>query len=220
MQCDGTGEDRGGTDLESCEYVTDRDVDYCCAHAPGAENCCESGNGRFKVLPANPRIWARPDGSGYSVVGTVIDMSESTSIASSSTSSETETTTSETETGTTSETPPTETGDRSEDGGGGGDDGLSTGAKAGIGVGAGVGALLLLAVIFLGYKYHKNRKAQTAPVSPAPPHGYEAQGYAPPPMQQHYQQEYYNADAHKYQNAPPQELAAHPDDHRRAELSW
>lgn len=60
---------------------------------------------------------------------------------------------------------------------------LSTGAKAGIGVGAGVGALLLIAVIWLGYRNWQHRKAMSHG-GPADGGSYHGQGYQQPPMQQ------------------------------------
>lgn len=218
------GSPNGGTDLESCEYVTNRDVDYCCAHAPGASQCCESGNGRFKVLPENPQIWARWLDGAYDVVGTVIDIGDTSTVVSTSTSTSTSTTSSSSESESQSETQVTTTTaalpmntsegsvEHEEDGS---ETGLSTGAKAGIGVGAAIGAMLLIAVIWLGYKHHQHRKAQSAatPMDRGPAYG--VHGYAQPPMHQ----EYYQQDGTlKTYYVPAQELPGHPEDHRRPEL--
>ncbi|KAK1987079.1 hypothetical protein LZ30DRAFT_703533, partial [Colletotrichum cereale] len=45
----------GGTDLISCSNVTGIGTSYCCDHAA---NCCNSGIGRFDILPAEPQVWA------------------------------------------------------------------------------------------------------------------------------------------------------------------
>lgn len=215
------GSDRGGTDLESCEYVTDRDTDYCCVHAPGAGSCCETGNGRFKVLPESPGIWARWVGDRYSVVGSVIeyDTTSSEVVTSTRTTSRSSTSTaSETKTMSTTSAavgPPDtsdESGDNSNDSDG---DGLSIGAKAGIGVGAGVGVLLLLAVIWLGYKHYQHRKAAVAAATMHPTTGYHGQGYYQAPMQQDHHQQ---AEISKPQYWA-HELPGHAQDHQRSELS-
>lgn len=153
------GADTGGTDLISCSNVTDSDTSYCCDHNT---NCCNSGAGRFNVLPSDPEVWAtwNRKATRYDVVGTMFsgqsttetawattDVTSSTTSASSSSS----TTTSDASipSSSVSDTPePSEA-----------PAGLSTGAKAGIGAGVGVGAIMAVAVIYLFWKMRRNEKA-------------------------------------------------------------
>ncbi|KAH7121619.1 hypothetical protein EDB81DRAFT_872894 [Dactylonectria macrodidyma] len=155
------GADSGGTDLISCSNVTDSDTSYCCDHNAG---CCNSGVGRFNVLPAEPEIWATWDqeASQYAVIGTLFDSKPTSSIAPtttsdvSSTSSATSTLTTTTpETSTPVPTYSGQAASRSSEV----PRGASPGAKAGIGAGAGIGAILIVAVAYLLSKTGKSRWA-------------------------------------------------------------
>lgn len=138
-----TGAATGGTDLISCSNVTDTDTSYCCDHTV---DCCDTGVGRFRVLPSDPDVWARFDTKEetYRVVGTMFTGNP--------TSSETETiatsTATTTSSGTTTEADPANetSSNASDEQGNETSNGLSTGAKAGIGVGAGLAVLLVLAL--------------------------------------------------------------------------
>ncbi|KAH6956456.1 hypothetical protein DER45DRAFT_269864 [Fusarium avenaceum] len=133
------GADRGGTDLISCSNVTNSDTSYCCDHN---SNCCNSGIGRFNVLPSNPEVWAtwNRKATQYVVVGTIFKdeststkASATTTIISSATCTASASVTSASETSMSSSSMP-KTTESSE-----APSGLSTGAKAGIGAGIGVG---------------------------------------------------------------------------------
>ncbi|KAH7017201.1 hypothetical protein EDB80DRAFT_278810 [Ilyonectria destructans] len=153
------GADAGGTDLISCSNVTNSDTSYCCDPNP---NCCNSGVGRFNVLPSEPDIWATWDrkATEYAVVGTVFDSDPASTTAPATTTSIPSATTSTSAPGTTTietsapsnsalnTSAPSET-----------PSGLSTGAKAGIGAGAGVGAIVVAAVAYLLWKTLKNDRA-------------------------------------------------------------
>jgi hypothetical protein len=136
-----TGAATGGTDLISCSNVTDTDTSFCCDHTV---DCCDTGVGRFRVLPSNPEVWARFDRNEetYSVVGTMFTGNPTSSEAEATVTSTSTTASS----GTTTEAEPAnETSrDANNEQGSKGNDGLSTGARIGIGVGAGLGVLILL----------------------------------------------------------------------------
>ncbi|KAL7910438.1 hypothetical protein GGI35DRAFT_366664 [Trichoderma velutinum] len=137
--------DTGGTDLISCSNVTNTDTSYCCDHASG---CCDSGAGRFNVLPKNPQVWATWDNGAtvYKVVGTVF--TGAPSATSRAPTRATSTTTSAAPTNSS----PSQSNQSS---------GLSNGAKAGIGVGVAVGVILIAVVAFLVWKL-RQRKASAA----------------------------------------------------------
>ncbi|SPJ85628.1 uncharacterized protein FTOL_11409 [Fusarium torulosum] len=140
------GADRGGTDLISCSNVTNSDTSYCCDHNP---NCCNSGVGRFNVLPSNPEVWAtwNRKATQYAVVGTMFrdeststKASATTTIISSTTYATSASATSTGESSMSSSSVPDKTGSSEAP------SGLSTSAKAGIGAGIGVGAVMAVAV--------------------------------------------------------------------------
>ncbi|TFB01213.1 hypothetical protein CCMA1212_006964 [Trichoderma ghanense] len=143
--------DAGGTDLISCSNVTNADNSFCCDHTSG---CCDSGAGRFNVLPKEAQVWAtwNVEASSYRVVGTVYTGNPtSTSRAPTTTQPTTAAIT------TTSRAAPTNTSANDSDQ----SSGLSNGAKIGIGVGVGVGVVLLAAIAFLVWKL-RQRKASSA----------------------------------------------------------
>jgi hypothetical protein len=135
--------------LISCSNVTDTDTSYCCDHT---DKCCDSGVGRFEVLPSKAQTWAtwNTASTQYVVVKTFADASTSTSLStlasttSASSITSISTTTSQTAVPTAEETEVPV--------------GLTTAAQAGIGVGAAVGALLIAAIVFLLWKMRKNKK--------------------------------------------------------------
>ncbi|KAM5368601.1 hypothetical protein ACJA88_010951 [Fusarium oxysporum] len=195
------GADTGGTDLISCSNITGSDTSYCCDHNT---NCCNSGVGRFNVLPSDPEVWAtwNRKATRYDVVGTMFSGQSTTETAStttdvtSSTASASFTTTSDAsipsssvpDTREPSETPA----------------GLSTGAKAGIGAGVSVGAIMAVAVIYLFWKMRRNEKAAK-------------QGEQQPPLNNNpmtdawQQSQYvYASKGYQYQPQSPQELSGTP----------
>ncbi|GJC96180.1 hypothetical protein ColKHC_05006 [Colletotrichum higginsianum] len=184
--------DTGGTDLISCSNVTGIDTSYCCDHAP---NCCNSGVGRFDVLPAEPQVWAtwnRESSRFLVILQTSSESSTSTSIPS-STTSDVATTASAgpTPTGTIPSTPLTAGGQSRTSvepvptaaptqGEAEKDPGLSTTAKAGIGAGAGAGALLVAALVYLLLKIRSNKKALQAQQAQQEAHRWPGMYHEPP----------------------------------------
>ena len=172
----------------SCSNVTQGDSFYCCDHTV---NCCDSGVGRFQVLPENPTIWASWNSgkSKYVTVAAATSTSASTSTAPTSTSdSESSSKVSE----------------------------LSTAAKAGIGVGfiaafvlAGIGAILL-------WKRYRDKRARArAGAGPQDQGQYPQPGTYPqqqPPFDGKYASHYTELSSQS-----PLELDASPA-HRPAEL--
>ncbi|KAK3347273.1 hypothetical protein B0T25DRAFT_584295 [Lasiosphaeria hispida] len=140
----------GGTDLISCSNVTRSDTSYCCDHNAF---CCDSGVGRFDVVPSKPQTWATWSAAASQFVvvnplSTAAASSSPSSTLASKTSNAPFLTTTPPGNDTTSGTPqPSQPAQ-----------GLTAGAQAGIGVGAAVGALLIAAVVFLLWKMKKNKK--------------------------------------------------------------
>ncbi|KAH6691355.1 hypothetical protein F5X68DRAFT_201757 [Plectosphaerella plurivora] len=148
----------GGTDLISCSNVTGIDTSYCCDHTV---NCCNSGVGRFDVLPSEPQVvatWNRAS-SQYITVPTSSKASStssapestpttlvSTSAAPSSTPSEE---TSQSAAPAESTSGPTSGGSEGE---------MSIAVKAGIGAGAGAGAILVAVIVYLLLKVRRNKR--------------------------------------------------------------
>ncbi|KAK4040448.1 hypothetical protein C8A01DRAFT_15685 [Parachaetomium inaequale] len=162
-----------GKDLISCSNVTGNDPQYCCeGDNPG---CCDSGKGRFPVLPPNPQVWAKWDASASSVV-VLLQQTSSAASSSSSTSSSTATSSSPTSstatiTGTTTSsvattsttfaltttTATTATGAAGETNPPSSAD-LPVAAKAGIGASVGVAVLLLAALAFVLWRLRQSKK--------------------------------------------------------------
>ncbi|KAL6697227.1 hypothetical protein J3F84DRAFT_368357 [Trichoderma pleuroticola] len=155
--------DTGGTDLISCSNVTNTDTSYCCDHTNG---CCNSGAGRFNVLPKNPQVWATWDNGAtvYKVVGTVFTGTPSTTSRAPTKATSTTTTT------TTSAAPTNSSPSQSNQ-----SSGLSNGAKAGIGVGVAVGVILVAVVAFLVWKL-RQRKASAGTEAQKPLQELDGQG--------------------------------------------
>ncbi|KAI6775141.1 hypothetical protein HG530_001899 [Fusarium avenaceum] len=192
------GADRGGTDLISCSNVTNSDTSYCCDHNP---NCCNSGVGRFNVLPSNPEVWAtwNRKATQYAVIGTVFKdeststkASTTTTIISSATYTTSTSVTSASETSMSSSPMPKTTEPSKAF------SGLSTGAKAGIGAGIGVGAVLVVAVILLLWNVRRTRRALESEKQPPV--------YYNPTMSAFRQQSHHVYDPKELQSRPPQEL--------------
>ncbi|KAM5343480.1 hypothetical protein ACJ41O_012017 [Fusarium nematophilum] len=167
------GANTGGTDLVSCSNVTNSDTSYCCDHNP---NCCNSGVGRFNVLPPEPEAWATWNrrATQYAVVGTLFDSEPTSTTAPPTTTSmpSTTTTTSAPPSPTTVEASSTNDSAADTERSSAEPSGLSTGAKAGIGAGVGVGALVIAAVVYLLWKTRKNdRAAKENKQSPPDYHG-------------------------------------------------
>ncbi|KAI1744505.1 hypothetical protein F4680DRAFT_468454, partial [Xylaria scruposa] len=123
----------GGEDLISCNNVTKNHVSYCCDHA--IANCCDSGDGRFDVLPYPTSLVAtwNSAASEFKVLpGASTTTSSSSSTVSISTMSPT-TTMASLITSSASTTPATSSStvpDSSKNG-----PGLNKGAQIGIGLG-------------------------------------------------------------------------------------
>ncbi|KAK2006926.1 hypothetical protein LZ32DRAFT_71404 [Colletotrichum eremochloae] len=161
----------GGTDLISCSNVTGIGTSYCCDHAA---NCCNSGVGRFDILPPEPQVWAtwnRESTRFVVVLQTSSERSSSTSAFPAATSSGMTLTSASSVLSAlepvipsptrghvlTSMEPtakPGTTQDNTSEG-----PGLSTAAKAGIGAGAGAGVVLLVVIVFLLRKVRSQKKA-------------------------------------------------------------
>lgn len=151
----------------SCSNVTNADNSFCCDHTNG---CCDSGAGRFNVLPKEAEVWAtwNVEASSYRVVGTVYTGNP--------TSTSSAPTRSSTSTGTTTATSATPTGTAPNDSDK--SSGLSNGAKIGIGVGVGVGVVLLAAIAFLAWKL-RQRKGYGAAPAQAPMQELDGRAHTP-----------------------------------------
>ncbi|CAG7555047.1 unnamed protein product [Fusarium equiseti] len=193
------GADRGGTDLISCSNVTGSDASFCCDHNP---NCCNSGVGRFNVLPSNPEVWATWDrkATEYAVVGTVF-IGESTTTAASATSDTSSLVTYTTSASITTASEASSSSSHAPDSTTSteGAPGMSIGAKAGIGAGIGAGAVLAVAVVYLLWKMRRNKKAieQEKQFPPT---------YYGPGMDASWQQSHYTHGVKELHSQPPQEL--------------
>ncbi|KAI1468963.1 uncharacterized protein F4812DRAFT_353003 [Daldinia caldariorum] len=174
------GASLGGTDLVSCANVTKDDTSYCCN---GAENCCDSGDGRFSVGPHNPTTSATWNAvsTKFILVG-ITSTSSSTRTASSiptasltresTTSPPGSTTANSTISGELPNDIPTSTNIVSQpestfnlNQGTATSSDLSDGAKAGIGIGVAIGTLLIVGLIYALWrlKKMKNRLAKDQP---------------------------------------------------------
>ncbi|KZL63533.1 hypothetical protein CI238_02888 [Colletotrichum incanum] len=227
--------DRGGTDLISCSNVTGIGTSYCCDHAV---NCCDSGVGRFDVLPVEPEVWATWNRessrfvvilqtSSKSLTSTSILPSTISSIETLASASPTPTvmvptislpTGGKAQTSTGPMPKPTSSQDDAQEG-----SELSTAAKAGIGVGTGAGALLIAAVAFLLLKVRNNKKAIQAQTAQQESHPWPGI-YQGPQTQDTY---YKNGPLEGWASPRPTEGKVPPDfygsyemDARSAERHW
>ncbi|KAI1764382.1 hypothetical protein GGR53DRAFT_466365 [Hypoxylon sp. FL1150] len=194
------GQSTGGTDLISCSNVTHTDTSYCCDHVQAG--CCDSGVGRFDVLPSNAITTATWNvaKSQFVVIATPtssLTISSSTTSSSTSTSSSaisSSTSVSSSTIGSISLTPTSQpiTNDNTASTA---PTSLSMGAKVGIGIGVGLGSLLLAALAYLIWLLRKkNNAAQQQSLQESPP----AAGQKP-------------AEAYEYPKwTPPQELSNEP----------
>ncbi|KAL6917525.1 hypothetical protein FSST1_009020 [Fusarium sambucinum] len=190
------GADRGGTDLILCLNVTGSDTSFCCDHNPG---CCNSGVGRFAVLPSNPKgrcSSTEPPQQLHQLLRTrrlwshlqhqhmpLWPVKHASSPASDTPALPDEPT------------------------------GISTGVKAGIGAGVGVGAVLVMTVVYLMWRIRKNKKA-TEKEKQLP------STYYGPGTDASWQQHHYELGVKEFTPQPPQELhgQALPGYNVRAEL--
>lgn len=159
-----------GPALVSCSNVTHSSTSFCCDHDAG---CCNSGSGRFDLLPADPEPWATWDNtkSRYVVVKALPTPTTNTSGAfttasttiSISTNPSLSTSSSTGATGIITTPAPTSSAQTQ------GLSGLSTAVQAGIGVGVSVGAILLGLVAYLLWRRNQ-RRVPTADPPPASGH--------------------------------------------------
>lgn len=193
------GADKGGTDLISCSNVTGSDTSFCCDHNSG---CCNSGVGRFAVLPSNPKVWAtwNRKANEYTVVGTIFtDESTSTTALVTSDTSSSVTVATSTHATTTSEASASSSSVSDTPASSDEPAGMSTGAKAGIGAGIGVGAMLAATVVYLLWRIRKNKKA-------AEGNNHIPPTYYGPGMESSWQQSHYALGVKELQSHQPQEL--------------
>ncbi|KAI0468270.1 hypothetical protein F4859DRAFT_491027 [Xylaria cf. heliscus] len=147
----------GGEDLIPCTNVTKDNVSYCCDGA--IDNCCNSGDGRFQVLPyptSAIATWNAAATQFKLLPG--VSISSSTSSSSTVSSSTTTTTLPSSTTSSAPTTPPPSSSSAAPDTSTG-NSGLSTGAQAGIGVGVAGGVVL---AALLGYLFWRVQKTQNA----------------------------------------------------------
>lgn len=131
--------------MVSCSNVTDSDTSYCCATEAG---CCDSGVGRFELLPSNPRVTATWNSASFRFVAVATSSSSATSQAftSSATPGVLSSSTASTSTLepsdqlTESSTPPSV---------------LPASAKAGIGVGIGLAGVNFAGLAYILWKFNK-----------------------------------------------------------------
>ncbi|RYP45963.1 hypothetical protein DL769_011422 [Monosporascus sp. CRB-8-3] len=142
----------GGADMISCSNATGSDTSYCC---DGEAGCCDSGVGRFEVLPSNAITTAtwNSASSRYLLVATL--SSAKTSQMLTSTSTPARTTSSTSSPSEESDVPPAST--RTPDTASQLSSELSPGAKAGIGVGVSLGALILAVLAGILWKMRNTK---------------------------------------------------------------
>ncbi|KAL2192630.1 hypothetical protein P885DRAFT_72830 [Corynascus similis CBS 632.67] len=149
-----------GPDLISCGNVTGRDTSFCCDHTV---DCCDTGIGRFELLPSNPEAWATWDNtkSQFIVVKPLTAASTSTTASTATpifTSAAGTASTASTVTKTSAPPPAQATPGSS---GQAESSGLSTAVQAGIGVGVSVSAILLGLIAYLLWKLRTAPTAST-----------------------------------------------------------
>ncbi|KAI1654903.1 hypothetical protein F4813DRAFT_368843 [Daldinia decipiens] len=174
------GASLGGTDLISCANVTKDDTSYCCN---GAENCCDSGDGRFSVGPHNPTTSATWNAAStkFIVVGITSTSTSTTSATTPTTptiSSTSATSTKDSTTSASGSTTPSAASYSSTNGvstntgvafqpditpssagtAASSSSDLSDGAKAGIGIGAVIGVLLIIGLVYALWRLQKMNK--------------------------------------------------------------
>ena len=129
--------------------MTGRDTSFCC---DGTVNCCNTGVGRFELLPSNPEAWATWDNTKSKFI-VVKALSPSTTVSTSTIASTASTPVPTS--ATTTAPPPAQSGSgqtQSES------SGLSTAVQAGVGVGVSVSAILLGVIAYLLWKLYQNKK--------------------------------------------------------------
>ncbi|KAK3685290.1 hypothetical protein B0T22DRAFT_465279 [Podospora appendiculata] len=148
----------GGTHLISCTNTTYTDTSYCCDHT---NNCCDTGVGRFDVLPTQPEVWASWDAKAFRFVvhhpltsNTTAAIPSQPSRAPNSTSTSTSTPSSLT---------------------------ISTGAWLGIGIAAAAIVLLSAAVMYLSWRLYRNKNGNQKTLTES--HMKQVSEQNPPPYQ-------------------------------------
>ena len=151
-----------GPDIISCGNVTNTDTSFCCDHTA---NCCNTGNGRFELLPSNPEPWATWDNtkSQFIVVKPLSTATTTSTSTTANTPTPTSTSARSSTTTTTSSPPPAQTAPGAITSDQAQSTGLSTGAQAGIGVGVSVSAVLLGVIAYLLWKLYQNQKGAKQP---------------------------------------------------------
>jgi hypothetical protein len=153
------GFDGGGEDLISCNNVTKDHVSYCCDH--GIANCCDSGDGRFDVLPYPTSLIAtwNPAASRFSPLhssstSTTTSHSSPASLISTTSATTTMASLMTSSAPTTPEASSSAVPDSLSNG-----PGLSKGAQVGIGLGVVGGVLLAALLAYLIWRVHKTYNA-------------------------------------------------------------
>lgn len=132
--------------MVSCSNVTDSDTSYCCATEAG---CCDSGVGRFELLPSNPRVTATWNSASFRFAAVETSSSSATSQAFTSSATPRVLSSSTTASTFTLEpsdqlaelsTPPSV---------------LPASAKAGIGVGIGLAGVNFAGLAYILWKFNK-----------------------------------------------------------------
>ncbi|KAK0387965.1 hypothetical protein NLU13_4209 [Sarocladium strictum] len=212
--------------MTTCEGITGSAEDHCCELA--SLDCCQTAGRRFKVTPQSPGVWATFVGGEYSVVGSVVEVGEtsSSSTLSSTTSVEPMTVTISRGSAKASERPNGDEvkGEEEEEEEEENDEisgaSVSTAAKVGIGVGVVAGTVLVIAVIWLAYNNRKQRNVNNSlksmnkfgqlPHGTQPPHGFYWQSH---------QQQTPPISRESSNQLPAQELPGYAGNQSRSELS-
>ncbi|KAK3328125.1 hypothetical protein B0T19DRAFT_423752 [Cercophora scortea] len=143
----------GGTDLISCTNTTYTDTSYCCDHTV---DCCNTGVGRFDVLPTQPQVWASWDANLLRFVVRRPLTSGTTAAIPSQPSRAPDPTLTST---------------------------LSTGAWTGIGFAAAAIVVLSVAVVYLSRRLHRIKKGSQKTLADSDTHMQQVLGENPPPYQ-------------------------------------
>jgi hypothetical protein len=198
--------------MPSCANVTGSDTSVCCDHTPG---CCDTGEGRFELLPSNPQpfaVWDETE-SRFVKVSSTTTSTSTTSATSSTSATGSETTLPPTQATTNGSLPPQPSNqDPDQDSNQPESPGLSVGVQAGIGVGVSIVGILLGVIAWLLWKLYQSKKATNHHHQPGPQDGYhyETQEYPPTASESLYMesvpQEMFTPPSELYTDPPYSEL--------------